>query len=84
MVKILYFAGLREATGSSSEELVLPTGVADIDGLLSVLRARGGAWTEALAADRRVRAAVKQDMASGDTPVRDGDEVAFGSVIVGF
>ncbi len=83
MVKILYFAGLREATGCGAEDLALPAGVADIDGLLRHLRARGGAWPAALDTSRRVRAAVNQDMAQGDTPVRDGDEVAFFPPVTG-
>ena len=83
MIKILYFAGLREATGSGAEELALPAGVGDIDALLRHLRARGGAWNEALGATKRVRAAVNQDMARGDTPVRDGDEVAFFPPVTG-
>jgi len=83
MLKILYFAGLREATGSGSEELALPAGVSSVEDLLAFLRARGGVWVEALAASKRVRAAVNQDMAAGDTPVKDGDEVAFFPPVTG-
>ena len=83
MLKILYFAGLREATGSGSEELVLPACVKNVEGVLALLRARGGAWAEALAASKRVRAAVNQDMAAGETPVKDGDEVAFFPPVTG-
>ena len=83
MLKIIYFAGLREATGSGSEELVLPPGVHSVEGLLAHLRARGGAWTEALAVSKRVRAVVNQDMAAGETPVKDGDEVAFFPPVTG-
>lgn len=83
MVKILYFAGLREATGSASEELALPANVRDIGGLHALLRGRGGAWAEALAESKRVRAAVNQDMAAADTAVADGDEVAFFPPVTG-
>lgn len=83
MLKILYFAGLREATGSGSEELVLPASVKNVEGVLALLCARGGAWAEALAASKRVRAAVNQDMAAGETPVKDGDEVAFFPPVTG-
>ncbi len=83
MLKILYFAGLREATGSGSEELALPAGVNSVEELLALLRARGGAWSEALATSKRVRAAVNQDMAAGDTQVKDGDEVAFFPPVTG-
>lgn len=83
MVKILYFAGLREMTGAAGEEIALPAAVRDIDGLRALLRARGGAWADALAESRRVRAAVNQDMATADTAVVDGDEVAFFPPVTG-
>jgi len=83
MIKILYFAGLREATGTGAEELMLPADVRDIAGLRAWLRGRGGAWAEALAESRRVRAAVNQDMAASDTVVADGDEVAFFPPVTG-
>ena len=83
MVKILYFAGLREATGTGSEMLALPDDVCNIAALRALLRARGGAWSEALAETRHVRAAVNQDMATDDTAVTDGDEVAFFPPVTG-
>ena len=83
MIKILYFAGLREATGCAAESLPLPDGVTDVQGVLDVLRARGGAWAEALADAKRVRAAVNQDLAHGQTAVRDGDELAFFPPVTG-
>jgi molybdopterin synthase sulfur carrier subunit len=83
MIKILYFAGLREATGAGSEELALPAGVNDVAALRALLRSRGGAWVDALSESKRVRAAVNQDMATGDTPIADGDEVAFFPPVTG-
>ncbi len=83
MVKILYFAGLREATGQGAEEFALPDDVRDVAALRALLRKRGDAWAEALAESKRVRAAVNQDMAAGDTPVTDGDEVAFFPPVTG-
>ncbi len=83
MVTIIYFARLREALGKASEQLALPAGVQDLDGLRGVLIARGGAWASELAGTRPVRAAVNQDMAAGGTPVKDGDEVAFFPPVTG-
>ncbi len=82
-IKILYFAGLREATGTASELLALPASVKNIAGLRTLLRNRGGAWLEALAENRRVRAAVNQDMAGDAQPLQDGDEVAFFPPVTG-
>lgn len=83
MIKILYFAGLREATGCAGESLALPAGVTDVQGVLDLLRARGGAWAEALAETKRVRAAVNQDLAGVRSAVRDGDELAFFPPVTG-
>ena len=82
-VRVLYFAGLREQVGSSSEELELPAGVSTLAGLRSHLVARGGAWQNALAETRLVRVAVNQQMAQAATAIRSGDEVAFFPPVTG-
>jgi molybdopterin synthase sulfur carrier subunit len=83
MVTILYFARLREALGKSSEELDLPEQVSSLGALRATLIGRGGAWAHELAEARPVRAAVNQEIAAGDTPVRDGDEIAFFPPVTG-
>ena len=83
MVTVIYFARLREALGMSSEQLALPAGVRDLDGLRRVLAARGGAWATELAGGGPVRAAVNQDMAQDDTHISDGDEIAFFPPVTG-
>ncbi|MDX9706934.1 MAG: molybdopterin converting factor subunit 1 [Azospira sp.] len=82
MIKILYFASLREKLGTSGESLELPAGVADVGGLLELLAARGGEWAD-LPAVKNLKSAVNQDMARGDTPVKDGDEIAFFPPVTG-
>ena len=80
-VKVLYFAGLREQLGTSSEDLdVAQTTVA---GLRSQLIARGGAWQSALAPGKALRVAVNQEMAQPTTPVKPGDEIAFFPPVTG-
>jgi molybdopterin synthase sulfur carrier subunit len=83
MITLLYFARLRETFGVASEELVLPEDVATLEGVRAVLAARGGMWAHELAAGRAFRAAVNQDIAGADTPVKDGDEVAFFPPVTG-
>ena len=83
MVTILYFARLKEALGTASEELALPADVRDLGSLRATLIARGGAWAHELADQRPVRAAVNQEMAAADTPLRDGDEIAFFPPVTG-
>ena len=83
MITVLYFARLRETLGQSSEQIALPGAVRDLEGLRAMLIARGGAWEEELAPNKPVRAAVNQAMAVGDTPLSDGDEVAFFPPVTG-
>jgi molybdopterin synthase sulfur carrier subunit len=82
-VKVLYFASLREKLGCDAEELDLPAGVATIAALRAHLRARGGAWADALAEGKLLRAAVNQDMAQPATAIKAGDEVAFFPPVTG-
>jgi len=83
MITILYFARLREAFGTASEQIALPAGVRDLESLRELLRSRGGAWAEELSGGRPVRAAVNQDMARGNTRIADGDEIAFFPPVTG-
>ncbi|MBK8761421.1 MAG: molybdopterin converting factor subunit 1 [Sulfuritalea sp.] len=81
-VKILFFAGLREALGTGTEALALPDGVATAGGLRDLLAARGDPWS-ALATTRNLRVAVNQQMVGLDAAVKSGDEVAFFPPVTG-
>jgi len=83
MITLLYFARLRETFGIASEQIKLPAGVATVEGVRSTLAARGGAWAHELAPGRAFRAAVNQNIADADTPVKDGDEIAFFPPVTG-
>ena len=81
-IKVVYFASLRENLGQGGEELELPAGIATLEALRSHLADRGGQWG-ALNSTKNLRAAVNQSMALGQTPVKDGDEVAFFPPVTG-
>ena len=83
MITLLYFARLREALGSGREQIVLPAGVATLGALRAHLARRGGAWAIEMAEGRNLRAAVNQDVATADAPLKDGDEVAFFPPVTG-
>lgn len=83
MLQLLYFARLRERFERDTERVDLPAGVADVAGLTAWLRSRGDPWVTELAPGKPVRVAVNQDMADADTPVSDGDEVAFFPPVTG-
>ena len=83
MVKLLYFARLREDLGTSTEDLPLPADVATVASLRAHLMARGGAWATVLANGKALRVAVNQEMADPATPIKAGDEVAFFPPVTG-
>jgi molybdopterin synthase sulfur carrier subunit len=82
MIRVLYFASLRERVGTGSEDLPLGDNRTVAD-LLLRLRARGGPWTEALADGGNTLAAVNQALAQPDTAIADGDEIAFFPPVTG-
>jgi len=82
-VEVLYFASLREAVGVSREPLELPPQVLTAADLREHLRARGGAWADALAQARPLRVAIDQAMARPEARLRDGAEVAFFPPVTG-
>ena len=82
-MKLLYFAGLREALGTAAEALAPVAGVTDVASLRALLAARGGPWGEQFAPARQLRAAVNQDLAAANSAIADGDEVAFFPPVTG-
>ena len=82
-VTILYFAWLRERTGTTQESLELPDGLTTIGDLIDLLRARGGGYESAFSLGRVIRAAVNQNFADPSTPIAPGDEIAFFPPVTG-
>jgi molybdopterin converting factor subunit 1 len=82
-ITILYFAWLRERTGTGEEAFALPEGVGTVGALVDLLRSRGPGYERAFAIPRLVRAAVNQEFASPETLIAPGDEVAFFPPVTG-
>ena len=82
-VSLVYLARLREAFGAASERIEAPAHVNTVGSLRAWLAGRGGVWATELAAGRAVRIAVNHDLASADTPIGPGDEVAFFPPVTG-
>jgi molybdopterin synthase sulfur carrier subunit len=78
---VRFFASIREAVGVGSESVA--SQAATVGQLRDELIARGGAWAEALARGRAVRASVNQVMASEETALPMGAEVAFFPPVTG-
>lgn len=81
MVRILFFAHLREALGAG-ESLPYSEQIATVGALRDLLAKRGEVW-QTLETTRNLRAAVNQSMAGFDAAVKDGDEVAFFPPVTG-
>lgn len=82
MIRILFFANLREALNCSSEQVELPSDVATISELRNRIAQRGEPWT-VLLTTKNLRAAINQSMSGMDAPVKDGDEIAFFPPVTG-
>ena len=83
MIRILYFASLRDRLQQDAEQMNLPAGASDVSALMQHLRQRGGIWAEIFAEDQPVLCALNQEMARLDAPVNDGDEIGFFPPVTG-
>ncbi len=79
MIRVMYFARLRDQLGSPGEQIEAPP--ATLGALVDQLAARGDDWAEAFSGS--VLMAVNQEMADRDTPLAEGDEVAFFPPVTG-
>lgn len=82
-MRVLYFAWVRQKVGVAEEEVSPPEEVRDVAGLVGWLSARSPGHAAAFAQARTIRAAVNQEFATPDQPVRPGDEVAFFPPVTG-
>lgn len=80
---ILYFAWLRERTGTAQEHVTPPAGVGTVGELIAWLVQRSPGYAHAFANRRAVRCAVNQEFADPATRVGPGDEVAFFPPVTG-
>lgn len=82
MIKVLYFARLRESLGSAGESLEVQDGLSIAD-LMALLAARGDPWQQEFDGCKPLRAALNQTLVANDALVRTGDEVAFFPPVTG-
>ncbi|MCR9213818.1 MAG: molybdopterin converting factor subunit 1 [Proteobacteria bacterium] len=80
---ILYFAWLRTKLGMSTEDLPCSDEVFDTDSLVAWMKTRGPAFAEVFSDLEVVRIAVNQEYITSNTPLKDGDEVAFFPPVTG-
>ena len=82
-LSVLYFAWMREHTGTAMETVALPDGVACVGDLVPHLTAMSDGHALALRNMRAVRVAVNRTYGDLDTPIAAGDEVAFFPPVTG-
>lgn len=82
-MKIRYFAWLRGKVGRAAEEVSPPDEISTVGALMTWLAAERPGFAEALATPGVIRAAVNQDYAEPEHPVKQDDEVAFFPPVTG-
>jgi molybdopterin synthase sulfur carrier subunit len=83
MLKVLFFASVREQLDCGSLELPWPESGLDLDALQEQLcKERGEHWREILTQENMIRA-VNQAMVAGNRGLSDGDEIAFFPPVTG-
>ncbi len=82
MIRLRYFASLRETLGIGDEQLELPDGISDIATLTRWLQERDATWHAALA-DTQLHIAVNQQIVKTNAAINDGDEVAWFPPVTG-
>ena len=77
MIRIRYFAWLRERTGVAEEDIVLPDEVRTVADLIRHLAARDEGYAYAFERPEILRAAIDQRHVSAETGLAGAREVAF-------
>ena len=83
IIKILYFARIKEAVNYSTEELDLPADVSTITALKNYLSLRGDTWANLFNGKQVVRAAINHALVDDLAVIQAGDEVALFPPVTG-
>lgn len=83
MIKILYFARLKEELAVSSEDFELPYENFTVRELMTLLSSRGEIWRREFGEGSKLRAAINYDVARQESILKDGEEVAFFPPVTG-
>lgn len=81
MISLQLFARYREVLGVDQQQLQWSPELGTLRALRDSLLSRGDAWQ--VLAEARLMCALNQEMVSLDTPLQDGDEVAFFPPVTG-
>ena len=83
MLQVLFFARVKEQLNCAGLEVQWQQSVSDLDSLQEQLcTERGALWAEVLGQENMI-IAVNQTVVNGNTPLVDGDEIAFFPPVTG-
>jgi molybdopterin synthase sulfur carrier subunit len=77
ILKLVYFAWVRERVGKAEEEVALPKDVATVGDLLKWLSGRGEEYAHAFENPKVIRAAIDKSHVKPDTAIAGAREIAF-------
>ena len=77
VLKLVYFAWVRERVGKAEEEVALPKDVATVGDLLKWLSGRGEEYAHAFENPRVIRAAIEKSHVKPDTAIAGAREIAL-------
>ncbi|MBM6575665.1 molybdopterin converting factor subunit 1 [Sphingomonas sp. BT552] len=83
MMRVLYFAWVREAVGIGQEDVTPPAEVATVAGLIDWLAGRSDGHARAFADRGRLRCAVDQAFVALDAPIAGAREIAIFPPVTG-
>ena len=77
MVKLVYFAWVRERIGLPAEDIVVPEGIVSVRDLLVMLRARGDGYEAALRFPEAIRVAIDHEHVDHGQSIGGAREIAL-------
>ena len=83
IIRVLYFARIKEAVNYSTEEIDLPNEIVTITALKNWLALRGDVWANLFDGKQIVRAAINHSLVDDLATIQANDEVAFFPPVTG-
>ena len=77
MLKIHYFAHLREQLGREQDDLMLPDGIVNVADLIEFIKNADPAVNDIFESTPKILVAINQVIVSRDSKVTQNDEIAF-------
>ena len=83
MIKVLYFASVRERLNCAEESLEASDNTRTISQMKNLLGSRDDQWNKIFSDNNQLLSSVNQVIAKDNQAVNDGDEVAFFPQVTG-